>query len=69
MRRRAVLTSATALAGAVIMQTFGDRRADAAAQAQLADAFPDRRIEAIAVDGIAAGGGSVHCATQQESAV
>ncbi len=55
--------------GAVIMQQFGDRKADAAARDTLQKAYPDRRIEMIAIDGIAAGGGSVHCATQQEPAV
>lgn len=52
--------------GAVIMQEFGDPQADAAAQQALADAFPEREIVALNVDGIAAGGGSIHCATQQE---
>ena len=52
---------------AVIMQEFGDARADAAAKDALQQAYPDRVIEAIAIDGIAAGGGSIHCATQQET--
>lgn len=51
---------------AVILQGFGDPRADAAAREAVADAFPGRRIETVAIDGIAAGGGTVHCATQQE---
>lgn len=54
--------------GAVIMQQFGDNNADARARKTLQKAYPDRRIEMIAIDGIAAGGGSVHCATQQEPA-
>ncbi len=54
--------------GAVIMQQFGDPAADAKAQATLAQAFPDRKIVALDMDGIAAGGGSVHCATQQQPA-
>ncbi len=37
-------------------------------QATLAQAFPDRKIVALDMDGIAAGGGSVHCATQQQPA-
>ena len=52
--------------GAVIMQSFGDVRADRAAQQALQAVFPDHEIEQIAIDGIAAGGGSIHCATQQE---
>ncbi len=52
--------------GAVIMQSFGDPTADQDAKDALALAFPDRVIEQIAIDGIASGGGSIHCATQQE---
>lgn len=51
---------------AIIMQEFGDAKADSAAKQALQKAFPERVIEQIAVDGIAAGGGSIHCATQQE---
>lgn len=54
--------------GAVIMQEFGDVQADQAAQQALQRAFPEREIVAINIDGIAAGGGSIHCATQQEPA-
>ena len=52
--------------GAIIMQEFGDQRADRAAKQVLQRAFPDREIVQINIDGIAAGGGSIHCATQQE---
>jgi agmatine deiminase len=52
--------------GAIIMQEFGDRKADRSAKTSLAKVFPDHRIEQIAIDGIASGGGSIHCATQQE---
>lgn len=55
--------------GAVIMQNFGDTAADKAAKAAVQAAFPNRHIEQINVDGIAAGGGSIHCATQQEPKV
>ncbi|MEM9219911.1 MAG: agmatine deiminase family protein [Cyanobacteria bacterium P01_F01_bin.150] len=55
--------------GAVIMQEFGDARTDAAAKDALQRAYPDRVIEQLAIDGIAAGGGSIHCATQQEVAI
>lgn len=54
---------------AVIMQKFGDAAADEMAKAILTEAFPGRTIEQIAIDGIASGGGSVHCATQQEPKV
>lgn len=52
--------------GAVIMQNFGDREADAKARETLRRAFPGRVVESLDVDGLAAGGGSIHCATQQE---
>nr|WP_326521020.1 agmatine deiminase family protein [Leptothoe kymatousa] len=55
--------------GAVIMQEFGDAAADNAVQAALQQVFPDRDIVAINIDGIAAGGGSIHCATQQEPSI
>lgn len=54
---------------AVIMQGFGDKMADLAAKTAVQQAFPGRKIEQINIDGIAAGGGSIHCATQQEPAV
>ena len=54
--------------GAVILQEFGDATTDQAAKKILQDVFPERVIEQIAIDGIAAGGGSIHCATQQEPA-
>jgi agmatine deiminase len=44
--------------GAVIMQEFGDSAADPAARKTLQQAFSERVIEQIAIDGIAAGGGS-----------
>ncbi len=51
---------------AIIVQKFGDPVTDAKAKTVLASIFPGRVIEQIAVDAIAAGGGSIHCATQQE---
>jgi agmatine deiminase len=51
---------------AVILQKFGDKKADASAKSILEEAFPDRVIEQIAIDGIASGGGSIHCTTEQE---
>lgn len=52
--------------GAVIMQTFGDQEADKKAKETLTQAFPQHMIETVRIDGIASGGGSIHCATQQE---
>ncbi|MFE3190743.1 agmatine/peptidylarginine deiminase [Nocardia sp. NPDC059240] len=54
--------------GAVIAPEFGDPRADSAAHATLQRLFPDRFIAQIGIDGIAAGGGGIHCTTQQEPA-
>jgi len=52
--------------GAVITQEFGDTKADQSARKKLQTVFPDREIVQLNMDAIAAGGGSVHCATQQE---
>lgn len=52
--------------GAVIAPKFGDEKADSAAKNTLRDLFPEREIVQINIDGIAAGGGGIHCATQQE---
>jgi agmatine deiminase len=55
--------------GAVIMQEFGDAQADQTAKEALQEAFPDREVVQLNIDGIAAGGGSIHCTTQQEPMV
>ena len=55
--------------GAIIMQQFGDKHSDSAAKRQLQRVFPSHRIEQLAIDAIASGGGSIHCATQQEPRV
>ncbi len=52
--------------GAIIMQSFGDEFADKKAKKILQKAYANRVIEQIRIDGIASGGGSIHCATQQE---
>jgi agmatine deiminase len=52
--------------GAVLIPEFGDDNADSKARDTLQQLFPDRRIEQLNIDGIAAGGGSIHCTTQQE---
>lgn len=55
--------------GGLIAPQFGDRRADAAARDALARLFGDRRVVQLNVDGIAAGGGGIHCSTQQQPAL
>lgn len=55
--------------GAVIAPEFGDPEADAAAKNTLENLFPDREVVQLNIDGIAAGGGGIHCTTQQEPKV
>ncbi|MEM7456867.1 MAG: agmatine deiminase family protein, partial [Planctomycetota bacterium] len=55
--------------GAVIAPEFGDMQADSAAREKLDALFPRREIVMLNIDGIAAGGGGIHCVTQQEPAV
>ncbi|WP_328611596.1 agmatine deiminase family protein [Amycolatopsis sp. NBC_00345] len=55
--------------GGVIAPEFGDRKADAAALATLRRLFPGRHVVQLDIDGIAAGGGGIHCTTQQEPAL
>ena len=55
--------------GAVIAPEFGDARADSAAKQALQKLFPGRKVEQLNIDGIAAGGGGIHCTTQQEPKV
>ncbi|MEB3341246.1 MAG: agmatine deiminase family protein [Okeania sp.] len=52
--------------GAVIAPEFGDRLADKRAKQTLGRLFPGRDIVQINIDEIAAGGGGIHCTTQQE---
>ncbi|MFJ9413876.1 agmatine/peptidylarginine deiminase [Streptomyces sp. NPDC101227] len=52
--------------GAVVSAQFGDTRADAAAKATLQRLFPDRVVEQLDIDGLGAGGGGIHCVTQQQ---
>lgn len=54
--------------GAVLMPAFGDRAADEAARATLARVYPTREIVPLRIDAIAAGGGGIHCTTQQQPA-
>lgn len=55
--------------GAVIAPEFGDADADAAAREVLQGLFPDREIVQVDIDGLAAGGGGIHCATMQQPAL
>lgn len=52
--------------GAVIAPEFGDAKTDATAKRELQRVFPGREVVQINIDGIAAGGGGIHCTTQQE---
>jgi agmatine deiminase len=54
--------------GAVFIPEFGDVKADEAARLQIKTLFPSRVIVQINIDPIAAGGGGIHCTTQQEPA-
>jgi agmatine deiminase len=54
--------------GAVIAPQFGDPETDSATKATLQRLFPGREIVQLDIDGIAAGGGGIHCTTQQEPA-
>lgn len=55
--------------GAVITAQFGDAAGDAAAAETIQALYPDRTAVAIDIDAVAAGGGGVHCATQQQPMV
>lgn len=52
--------------GAVIAPEFGDRAADSNTRDTLRDLFPKREVIQLNIDGIAAGGGGIHCTTQQQ---
>jgi hypothetical protein len=51
---------------AVIAPEFGDSKADSHAKKTLQQLFPDREVVMLNIDPIAAGGGGIHCATQQQ---
>ena len=55
--------------GAVITAQFGDVAADAAARELIGPLFPGRVVVQVEIDAIAAGGGGIHCSTQQEPKV
>lgn len=52
--------------GCIVLPQFGDPDADREAFDIISQSHPDRTVLQIATDGIANGGGSIHCATQQE---
>lgn len=52
--------------GAVIAPEFGDEPRDRRARETLGDLFPHREVVQLNIDNIAAGGGGIHCTTQQE---
>ncbi|MFD7662911.1 agmatine deiminase family protein [Streptomyces sp. NPDC059788] len=51
--------------GVVVLPRFGDRRADDRAASVLRELHPGREIRQITIDAVGAGGGGIHCATQQ----
>ncbi len=53
---------------ALFLPEFGDAAADRAARSALAAQLPSHQIVQIDIDAIAAGGGGIHCTTQQEPA-
>ena len=55
--------------GAVITPQFGDPKTDNQAREKLQSAFPKRDVIQLNIDAIAAGGGGIHCTTQQEPKV
>jgi agmatine deiminase len=52
--------------GAVVMPEFGDPVADERARQTVAGLFPGRDVVQLDIDPIAAGGGGIHCTTQQQ---
>lgn len=55
--------------GAVLVPQFGDTTADGRAADQIGDRYPGREVVALNIDPVSAGGGGIHCATQQQPAV
>ena len=50
----------------VLMARFGDVAADLQAFEQIQALYPERNVMQISTDGLANGGGTIHCATQQQ---
>jgi agmatine deiminase len=53
---------------AVLVPEFGDKKNDSNTKSILRELFPQREIIQLNIDGIAAGGGGIHCTTQQQPA-
>ncbi len=53
--------------GGIVMPRYGIS-ADARARAVVESSFPDRRIIQVEINGLATGGGGIHCITQQQPA-
>ena len=53
---------------AVLVAEFGDARSDRNTRDILRDLFPGREVLQLNIDAIAAGGGGIHCTTQQQPA-
>ena len=51
--------------GGVVMPSFGLAKEDAAAFETVAASFPDREVVQVDISTLAAGGGGIHCITQQ----
>ncbi len=54
---------------AVLVPEFGDPAADGLAAEQIGAQYPGREVVTLDIDPVAAGGGGIHCATQQQPAV
>jgi agmatine deiminase len=54
--------------GGLILPAFGDAGADRFAWQALQSHYPNRKIVQLRIDAIAAGGGGIHCTTQQQPA-
>jgi agmatine deiminase len=52
--------------GGIVAPKYGDPKGDERAYRTLVEAYPDRKVVQVRVDTLNGGGGSVHCATQQE---
>ena len=52
----------------MIVPEFGDAAADGLAAELIGAAYPGRDVVAMNIDPVSAGGGGIHCATQQQPA-
>ncbi|MFB9367988.1 agmatine deiminase family protein [Kitasatospora albolonga] len=52
--------------GGVIMPSFGDKASDDRAAGILGELHPGRQVVPVEINAIAAGGGGIHCSTQQQ---